>query len=113
MFKYAFAMIFGTFISSVSQVLLKKAAMRKYDNIIKEYLNFRVIIAYFIFFAATLCSLLAYKVIPLSMGPVLEASSYFFITFFGITIFKEKLTKRKIIALILIITGIVIYSVWG
>lgn len=113
MFKYAFCMLFGTFISSISQVMLKKAASKKYDSVIKEYLNPPVIIAYVIFFLATLLSLLAYKGIPLSMGPVLEASSYFFVTFFGVTIFKEKLNARKVIALGLIITGIVIYSIWG
>lgn len=113
MFKYAFCMLFGTFISSISQVMLKKAASRKYDSIIKEYLNPSVIIAYVIFFLSTLLSLLAYKGIPLSMGPVLEASAYFFVTFFGVTVFKEKLNLRKIIALVLIISGIVIYSVLG
>lgn len=113
MFKYALCMLLGTFISSVSQVMLKKAALKKYDNIIKEYLNAPVIIAYVIFFLATLLSLLAYKGIPLSMGPVLEASSYLFVTFFGVTIFKEKLNVRKIVALGLIIVGIIVYSVFG
>lgn len=113
MIKYALLIVLGTFISSVSQVILKKASSKKYDSVIREYLNLPVISAYFIFFLATLLSLLAYKGIPLSMGPVLEATSYFFVTFFGITIFKEKLSARKIIALVLIISGIVIYSVCG
>lgn len=113
MFKYVLAMLIGTFISSVSQVILKKAANVKYDNILKEYLNPRVIIAYFIFFLATLLSVLAYKGIPLSMGPVLEALAYLYITVFGVTIFNEKITIKKIIALCFIIAGIIIYSVCG
>lgn len=113
MFKYALAMVIGTFISSLSQVILKKASEKKYGSVIREYLNFPVIFAYFIFFVSTLLSLLAYKGIPLSMGPVLEASSYLFVTIFGVTIFKEKLNLIKITALGLIIFGIVVYSVWG
>lgn len=113
MIKYALAMVIGTFISSLAQVILKKASKKEYENVIREYLNFPVIFAYFIFFASTLLSLLAYKRIPLSMGPVLEATSYLFVTVFGVTIFKEKLNAMKISALGLIILGIVVYSVWG
>lgn len=113
MFKYAAILVLGTFISSYSQVLLKKAAGKKYDSFIKEYLNPYVIIAYMIFFAATLMSVLAYKGLPLSMGPVLEGSGYIFVTIFGITIFKEKINTRKFIALLMILAGIAVYSIWG
>ena len=108
---YAAIMLAGVFISSVSQVLLKKAAMVKYDSVIKEYLNFKVIFAYGLFFAATVMTVLAYKVVPLSMGPILDATGYIFVTIFGVTIFKEHLNRKKIVALICIIAGIVIYSV--
>lgn len=108
---YSLISVFGVFISSVSQVILKKSADIKYDNALKEYLNPKVIFAYAIFFSATLLSIIAYKVIPLSMGPVLDATGYIFVTFFGVKIFKEKLTKKKGLALILIIVGILIFSV--
>ena len=101
---------FGTFISAVSQVILKKASQKKYDSVIREYLNPSVIIAYTIFFSATLLSILAYKVVPLSMGPIIEATSYVYVTIFGVTIFKEKINKKKLLALAVIIIGIVIYS---
>ncbi len=110
---YALILLFGVFISAVSQVMLKKSANKKYDSRIKEYLNPLVIFAYLIFFMATLLSIVAYKGIPLSMGPVLEATSYIYVTVFGVKIFKEKLGKKKIIALLLIITGIMIYSLCG
>ena len=107
---YMGIMCFGTFISAVSQVLLKRAAQKKYDNVIQEYLNPRVIVAYGIFFGATLLSILAYRVVPLSMGPIIEATSYIYVTIFGVTVFKEKINKKKLIALAIIIVGIVVYS---
>lgn len=110
---YALIMMAGTFISAVSQVILKKAAGKTYDNKLKEYLNAPVISAYSIFVIATLLSVFAYKVVPLSMGPILEATSYIYITIFGVVIFKEKITTRKILALFLIIAGIVVYSLLG
>ena len=63
----------GVLVSSVSQVLLKKAAMRQYETPLKEYLNPWVITAYTLFFGAPPMTLLAYKVVPLSMGAILAA----------------------------------------
>lgn len=107
---YALIMGFGTFISAISQVLLKKAASKEHKSLIAEYLNPRVIVAYIIFFSATFLSVFAYKVVPLSMGPIIEATGYIYVTVFGVTIFKEKINAQKLIALAVIINGIVIYS---
>jgi multidrug transporter EmrE-like cation transporter len=105
---YSLFILFGTLISAISQVMLKKAAMKEYPSKLKEYLNPLVIIAYMIFVVATLCSVVAYKGVPLSLGPVLEATSYIYVTIFGVKIFREKINKVKIIALILIILGIIV-----
>lgn len=110
---YSGIFLLGVFISAISQVILKKAASVKYDSWIREYLNARVIIAYGIFFGATLLTILSYKVLPLSMGPILDATGYIFVTFFGVTIFKESITPKKWIALFLIIFGIIVYSLLG
>lgn len=110
LFIYAAIMLAGVFISSISQVLLKKAAMEKYDSVIKEYLNLKVVFAYALFLTTTVITLLAYKVVPLSMGPIIESTGYIFVTIFGVTIFKEHLNRKKIIALVCIVVGIAIYS---
>lgn len=110
---YSGIMLLGNFISAISQVLLKLSAKKKYKNAIYEYLNPHVIIAYSIFFAATFIGIIAYKVIPLSLGPILEATSYIYVTFFGVTIFKEKISAMKLASLAIIIFGIVVYSLWG
>lgn len=110
---YSLFLLLGVFISAISQVMLKKAANKKYNSIMKEYLNPLVIFAYVLFVGTTFLSILAYKGIPLSMGPVLEATSYFYVTFFGIKIFGEKINRKKIIALGFIIVGIIIYSFMG
>lgn len=107
---YAGILLLGTFISAVSQVILKKAALKTYDSRIKEYLNFPVIFAYTLFILTTFMCIFAYRVVPLSYGPVLESTSYLYVTLFGVFIFKEKITKKKIIALGLILAGIVLYS---
>ena len=94
-------------------LMLKKAAMKKHDSVIKEYLNPLVIFAYVLFVGTTFLSILAYKGIPLSMGPILEATSYIYVTIFGVTIFKEKMNSKKVVALGMIIVGIVVYAIAG
>lgn len=110
---YSGILLCGVFVASVSQVMLKKATQKKYASAIQEYLNPLVIFAYILFVGTTFVSIYAYKVVPLSMGPILEATSYIWVTIFGVTIFKEKLSKRKIFALIIILAGIVVYGVLG
>ena len=110
MIKYMLIMLTGTFISSVSQIILKKAADKEYPNKIAEYLNAPVIIAYAIFFAATLCSVTAYKVVPLSIGPLLEATGYVWVAILGRMVLGEHIGKRKALGLVIIVIGVVIAS---
>ena len=110
MLPYAAVYLVGVFISAVSQVLLKKEAMKPHDSVIAEYLNPRVIIAYLIFFAATLMTIYAYKEVPLSLGPILEATSYVYVMVFGAVFFAEKPTKLKGAAIGLILVGVAVFA---
>lgn len=107
---YVLIYLSGVMISSVSQIFLKKSAQKKYANKVKEYLNIYVIVAYTLFFAATLVTVFAFKKIPLSMGPILGASGYLFVALLSKWFFNEKITKMKMVGLSIIIVGIVVYS---
>ena len=108
---FSLIFVFGVFISSISQIILKKSAEKEYESKIREYLNCRVIFSYVIFFAATLCSVLAYTRIPLSLGPILESSGYFFVAVLSYLFLKEKISKQKMLGLAIIIIGIIIYAI--
>ena len=112
-FLYSLFLLLGVFISAISQVMLKKAALKEYDSHLKEYLNPLVVFAYILFVGTTFLSIIAYRGIPLSMGPILEATSYIYISFFGVQIFHEHMNTRKLIALVFIISGIAVYSLLG
>ncbi len=109
--RYVLILLTGVFLSSISQVMLKKASLRRYPSRIQEYCNPLVITAYLIFFGTTFLSVYAYKGIPLSMGPVLEATGYFYVTIFGAVFFQEKFSRKKFCALALIVLGIVVYAI--
>ena len=56
---YSGIYILGVIISAFAQILLKKSASIERANKLKEYLNFKTIFAYAIFFGATLCTVFA------------------------------------------------------
>ncbi|MBO4903998.1 MAG: EamA family transporter [Lachnospiraceae bacterium] len=108
---YIIIFLASSLISAFSQILLKIAARRKYSSWIFEYLNVRVISAYAIFFLATLLTVYCYKVVPLSVGAMLEASGYVFVTVLGRIILREKISKQKLLGMALVISGVIIVAV--
>ena len=111
MTTYILIFISASLISAFSQILLKIAARRTYSSWIFEYLNPRVISAYAIFFLATLLTVYCYKVVPLSLGAMLEASGYVFVTVLGRLIIKESVPKQKIIGMALVICGVIVVAI--
>ena len=99
----------SVFISAISQILLKKSALKKWKNPLREYLNLYVITAYTIFFTAVFLDLLALRKVNLSLVPVAEASSYIFVIILSRIFLKEKLSKLKALAILLIMTGIILF----
>ena len=108
---YSGIYILGVIISALAQVLLKKSADVERENKLKEYLNFKTIFAYAIFFGATLCTVFAYKYVPLSMGPILGTTEYIFVAILSYFLLKEKISKKKLIGLITIVIGVLIFSI--
>ena len=76
-------LLLSVFISSVSQIILKKAADKTYESTLKEYMNPMVIGAYGLFFCSVILTMLALKHVPLSMSPILESTGYIFVSVMG------------------------------
>lgn len=107
---YVIIFISSVLISSVSQILLKKSAEKQYESKIKEYLNPLVIIAYGLFFASSLVTVFAYRNIPLSLGPILEAVGYIFVAILGYFVLKESMNRKKIVGILLVLAGIFVFN---
>ena len=107
---YILVFVCSVFISSVSQVLLKSSANKEHGNALREYLNPKVIVAYGMFFLSTLITILAYKYVPLSMGGILESSGYIFVAALSYIFLHEKIGKRKMMGLAVILLGIFVFN---
>ena len=103
-------MLGGTFSTAVSQILLKQSSNIKYENKIREYLNFRVILSYGMFFLILLLNTWCYTKVEMRYGPVIDTAAYVFVLLLSRLILKEKITKGKILGNLIIITGILIYT---
>ena len=108
---YLFVII-GMFACSCSQILLKNSAKRKHTSFMASMLNWRVMLAYAVFFVSMLINITAMSHgLNLKELPVLEASSYLFVPLLSFFFLKEKLELREIGAMFLIFFGILVFYV--
>ncbi len=102
--------ILSVLIASLSQSLLKWESGREHTSLLREYLNPGVIGGYGLLALSMLLTMFAYRKLPLSMTPAFESFSYIFVTIFGALFFHERVTKKKLLALGLIVAGILLFT---
>ena len=111
MMYYIILFLISVLISSISQILLKASANKTYDTKLKEYMNTRVIGAYLMFFGATFITVIAYREVPLTLGPILESTGYIFVAVLSCLFLKEKVSRRKCIGLVMIMIGVLVANI--
>lgn len=109
--RYVFAMFLSVAVASVSQVLLKKSAMRNYSTMIKEYLNGYVITGYGMLFVSMLLTIYAYSGMEYKNGPVIESLGNVMVLIMSYFIFKERINIKKLVGVACIMTGITIFYI--
>lgn len=113
MFESILIVVISCLISASAQVLLKKSSLIERQVKIKEYLNLYVIIGYGMTFISMLLMIVAYKRLPLKYGTVLESLAYVYILILSKVFLGEKITTNKVLGNLLIITGIMVFTVFG
>ena len=110
---YHLVWLFSVLIASFSQILLKVAAGHKYNNPIREYLNPFVITAYGMLFGSMLLTMFALwdgHNVNYASSAIIQSMEYVFIPVLSFLLLKEKISSRKIIGMIIILTGSVIFA---
>lgn len=108
---YILVFLGSVIVASVSQILLKKSAMKTYDNIIKEYMNPYVILGYGMLVISMAMTIFAYKGVDLKMGPVIESTSYIFVAILSAIFLHEKVSNKKKMGLVIIVIGVIVSNV--
>ena len=71
-------------------------------------MNPLVAFAYCLFALSAIMTMVSYKVVSISAGAMLEASSYIFVFLFDRFVFRETASIKKYFAVITIVIGIII-----
>ena len=106
---YVLVLIFSVVLASFAQILLKKSASKTYSSRIREYLNLYVVCGYGLMFFSMFITIIAYSGLEFTNVPVIESLGYVVVMFLGYLIFKEKITKKKLLGMAVILCGIFVY----
>lgn len=108
MSKFHILFIIAVVISSLGQISLKKAALKMNCSLLRQYLNTQVVIGYFLMFCSMIMVSVAYRGVPLKVGPVFQSLGFVIVPLLSRFFFREQLTHAKGFGFFLIMTGIVI-----
>lgn len=80
--------------------------MRESKGFLDDYLNPWVICGYGMMVLSTLCIIFAYRGVDYKNGPVVESLGFVLVMIFGRVFFNEKLSQKKILGMVLVVSGI-------
>ncbi len=107
---YYLAGFCSVLIADISQIMLKKAALKQYASWLRSYLNFQVIFAYCLFVLSTVCSVFSLRKLPLSMTPIWQSMGQILVAIMSFFFLHEKITRQKVIGIGIIIAGIFVFA---
>lgn len=109
---YHLLVILSVFLAACAQMLLKQGARQEYTQWWRQYANGWVICGYAIMFATMMLNIFAMsKGVQIKELSIIESMSYLFVPALSFFIFEEKLTWRKILAIAIIITGVIVFFI--
>lgn len=109
---YYILVILSVFAAACAQMLLKQGARKKYIGFWRQYLNPWVIGGYGIMACSLVLNIFCMsRGIQVKEVSTIESLSYLFVPLLAFMLFKEKITIRKGIAIIVIIIGIILFFV--
>ena len=107
---YILLVILAVFAAAGAQVLLKRGAMKEYTPFWKQYVNPWVISGYAIMGMSLLLNVFCMgHGVQAKEVSALESLSYLFVPLLSFLSFKENITWRKVCAIVVIMTGIVVF----
>lgn len=97
--------------AAISQLLLKVAAQQNEESKgLQKILNTKVIFSYLILFVTIFMNMIAMRYISYKYTPILATISYVFVLLFSRVGLKESISKKQMVGMILIFTGIIVFN---
>lgn len=110
MTRYYLIVVLSVLAGAVAQMLLKKGAGIPRKSVVREYLNFWVIAGYALMGAALIANIFAMsRGVQVKEVSIIESLSYLFVPVLALICFKERISRRKVLSIALILVGIIIF----
>ena len=107
---YYFLGFFAAFIAVVAQLFLKTEANTEHKSFLAKFLNRRVILSYVIMLGSMLLNVIAQQQVDLKVYPIMDASGFLWVALLSFVFLKEKISKRRLLAIGLVFVGILVFS---
>lgn len=109
---YYIFVILSVFAAACAQMLLKQGARQNYAPWWRQYVNGYVIGGYAVMLVA-----MAVNIFAMSRGvmvkevSIIESLSYLFVPMLSFLLFRERITWRKVCAIVVIMVGVIVFFV--
>ena len=110
--KYGLIALGVVFMAACAQMLLKQGARQEYSSFIRQYLTGWVIGGYTLMFASMVANIWCmHQGLQLKELSIIESTSYLFVPMLSWILFREQITRRKAIAIGIIIIGVIVFFI--
>lgn len=110
--RYAIIALLAVLVAAGAQMLLKQGARKGYTPWWRQYINSWVISGYALMFAAMVVNIWCmHRGLQLKELSIIESMSYFFVPVLSWFIFREPITRRKALAIGIIIIGVIVFFI--
>ena len=108
--RYGLIALVVVFAAACAQMLLKQGARRGYTPWWRQYINPWVIGGYGLMFATMIANIWCMHMgLQLKELSIIESTSYLFVPALSWFLFKEPITRRKALAIGIIIIGVIVF----
>lgn len=109
---YYIIVIFSVFAAACAQMLLKQGAKKEYGTWWQQYVNGWVISGYVVLFGSLLINIFCLgHGVQVKEVSTIESMSYLFVPCLSFLLFRERITWRKVCAIAVIITGVIVFFI--
>ena len=105
-------MLLSAAITAFSQVILKISANKKHNGLIFEYINPYVLFSYMCYFGVLVLNVLIYTKIDYRFGVVINSMSSVLVMILSRVLLHEVITKRRICGNVLVVIGILVFTLF-
>jgi len=107
---YWLTLSLAVLLGSLAQIPLKKSSQTRHNSLLAYFVNIHTLTGYSIMFLASGFSFISVRHIELKFLPIIESLGYVYVLFIGYLAFNERISIKEILASLLIISGVIVFS---